>query len=120
VTDVRTELFGARGAINPVLAGAARPTPHQPAGPSGTGPRITFARSGLDVRWPDGQESLLALAEACDVPTRWSCRTGVCHTCVTPVPAGEVEYPTPPLERPEPGAALICGARPVTDVVLDL
>jgi hypothetical protein len=23
--------------------------------------------------------SLLELAEACDVPVRWSCRAGVCH-----------------------------------------
>ena len=27
--------------------------------------------------------SLLELAEACDVPVRWSCRTGVCHNCET-------------------------------------
>ncbi len=26
-------------------------------------------------------ESLLELAEACDVPVRWSCRAGVCHNC---------------------------------------
>jgi ferredoxin-NADP reductase len=120
ITDVRTETFGARGAINPGLVGRALPSPHQPPGTPGTGPRVTFARSGLDVRWPDERKSLLELAEACDVPTRWSCRTGVCHTCLTPVLSGEVEYPTPPLEPPKPGETLICGARPVTDVVLDL
>jgi ferredoxin-NADP reductase len=27
----------------------------------------------------------------CDVPTRWSCRTGVCHTCSTPLLAGAVD-----------------------------
>jgi MOSC domain-containing protein YiiM/ferredoxin-NADP reductase len=120
ITDVRTETFGGRSAINPGLVGVEPPSPHQPPGTPGTGPRITFARSGLDVRWPDGQESILELAEACDVPTRWSCRTGVCHTCVTPVLSGEIVYPTPPLERPRPGEALICSARPVTDLVLDL
>ena len=117
VTDVRTELFGARSAINPGLT-TTRTTPHQPPGSPGTGPQVTFARSGLEVRWQSG--SLLELAEACDVPTRWSCRTGVCHTCVTPLLTGKVEYETPPLEPPPPGETLICSAHPATDVVLDL
>ncbi len=56
---------------------------------------MTFARSGLTVRWPRTQASLLELAEACDVPTRWSCRSGVCHTCVTPLLAGKP--PTRPI-----------------------
>ncbi len=42
---------------------------------------MSFARSGLSVRWGSSFHSLLELAEACDVPVRWSCRTGVCHTC---------------------------------------
>ena len=54
----------------------------------GTGPRITFARSGLAVNWSPDFPSLLELAEACDVPTRYSCRSGVCHTCVTAVIEG--------------------------------
>jgi ferredoxin len=87
---------------------------------AGTGPAVTFARSGLTVPWSDGHPSLLELAEACDVPTRWSCRTGVCHTCVTPVLSGSVEYEPDPLELPAPGEALVCCARPREDVVLDL
>ena len=63
--------------------------PHQPPGPAGTGPEITFARSGLTVHWADEEGSLLQLADDCDVPTRFSCRTGVCHTCVTAVLSGE-------------------------------
>lgn len=117
---VHTELFGARSPINPGLAAADRPGPHQPEGEPGTGPRVTFARSGLTVRWPTTQRSLLDLAESCDVPTRWSCRTGVCHTCVTPVLTGEVTYPNPPLTPPHPGETLICSAQPATDLVLDL
>ncbi|HEV7651087.1 MAG TPA: 2Fe-2S iron-sulfur cluster-binding protein [Actinophytocola sp.] len=63
---------------------------------------------------------VLELAEACDVPTRWSCRTGVCHTCVTPVLSGSVVHDPAPLEPPAPGEALICCARPATDLILDL
>ncbi|WP_439660855.1 MOSC domain-containing protein [Lentzea sp. HUAS TT2] len=115
---IHSELFGARTAINPGLVGTETVAPHQPV-PAGTGPKITFARSGLTVAWRD-DESLLDLAEACDVPTRWSCRTGVCHTCVTPVLSGTVINRPDPLEPPAPGSALICCARPETDLVLDL
>lgn len=114
--EVHTELFGARGAINPGVTRTVR-EPHQPAA-RGTGPEVTFARSGLTVRDTGG--TLLELAEACDVPTRWSCRTGVCHTCAIPVLAGEVAYVREPLERPAPGEALLCCARADTDVVVDL
>jgi ferredoxin len=72
------------------------------------------------VRWADRYGTLLELAEACDVPTRWSCRTGVCHNCITPVLAGEIAYAPPPLEEPGGDQALICCARPVGDIVLDL
>jgi ferredoxin-NADP reductase/MOSC domain-containing protein YiiM len=117
---VYTELFGARTAINPGITDVRPAAPHQPAGPPGTGPQITFARSGLTVRWSDRHRSLLDLAEACDVSTRWSCRTGVCHTCETPLLSGTVDYRPAPLEMPGHGLALICCAQPHDDVVLDL
>jgi ferredoxin-NADP reductase/MOSC domain-containing protein YiiM/ferredoxin len=120
VTDVHSELFGALPAINPGIVGAVPKTPHQPPGEPGTGPRITFARSGIAVPWRTDFGNLLELAEACDVPTRWACRTGVCHTCVTPVLAGDVEYRPDPLEPPAPGQALVCCSRPAADLVLDL
>jgi ferredoxin len=63
---------------------------------------------------------VLELAEACDVPTRWSCRTGVCHTCITPLLAGDITYSPDPLEPPPDGQVLICCARPGTDLVLDM
>ena len=117
---VHTELFGALPAINPGVTDTDRPAPHQPPGPAGTGPQITFARSGLIVRWSGRDRSLLELADACDVPTRWSCRTGVCHTCVTPILAGDVDYAPDPLEPPGPGEVLVCCTQPDGDVVLDL
>jgi ferredoxin len=113
-------LFGAIAAINPGLTARDRPAPHQPPGPPGTGPLVTFARSGLSVRYPEGRGSLLDLADACDVPTRWACRTGVCHTCVTPVLSGDVDYSPDPLEPAPAGQVLPCCARPRTDLVLDM
>ena len=56
--------------------------PHAPKDDTGTGPLVSFARSGIAAHWkPSAYQSILELAEACDVPVRWSCRTGVCHSC---------------------------------------
>jgi ferredoxin len=91
-----------------------------PAGPAGEGPLVSLARSGLDVRWRPEFASLLELAEACDVPVRWSCRTGVCHTCETALVAGTVSYRPDPVDAPAGGNVLICCSQPEGDVVIDL
>ncbi|WP_028637756.1 MOSC and FAD-binding oxidoreductase domain-containing protein [Nocardioides sp. URHA0032] len=119
-TRIHTERFGSRSPINPGVVGAPTPVPHQPPGPPGTGPAVTFGRSGITAAWADGYGSVLELAEACDVPTQWSCRTGVCHTCVTAVLSGSVAYATPPLEAPGADEVLICSATPAADLVVDL
>ena len=119
ITDVHTELFGALGAVNPGVVGAVSVPPHPPAAPPGTGPLVTFARSGLAVPF-DHSATVLELAEACDVPTRWSCRTGVCHLCETPLLSGQVSYRPSPLEPPAEGSLLICCARPDSEIVLDM
>ncbi|MFI5611649.1 MOSC domain-containing protein [Amycolatopsis sp. NPDC051903] len=115
---IHTELFTALDAINPGLVGQATRPPHPPAGPPGTGPVVTFARSGVAAPFPGG--SLLDFAEACDVPARWSCRTGVCQTCLTPVLSGAVDYAPAPLEPPAAGQALLCCSTPRADLVLDM
>ncbi|WP_405988555.1 MOSC domain-containing protein [Streptomyces sp. NBC_00986] len=118
---IHTELFGTLGAINPGLTDHPARAPHQPPGTPGTGPLVTFARSGIAVPFDaDNKGSVLDLADACDVPTRWSCRTGVCHTCVTPLLSGTITYSPDPLEPPADGEILICCARPGTDIVLDM
>jgi len=117
---IHTELFGALPSINPGLAGQTRRPPHQPPGPPGSGPLVTFARSGISTPFANDRRSVLDLADACDVPTRWSCRTGVCHTCVTPLLSGDVSYSPAPLEPPADGEVLICCAQPATDIVLDM
>jgi ferredoxin-NADP reductase len=76
--NVHTEIFGSLEAITPGMVQVDY-TPHLPQGPPGSGPLVSFARSGITVAWDRKFASLLELAEACDVPVRWSCRTGVCH-----------------------------------------
>ena len=117
---IRTELFGARPSVNPGLIGQVRRSPHPPPGPAGTGPLVTFARSGISVPFGMTSRSVLELADACDVPSRWGCRTGVCHTCTTPLLSGGVTYCPDPLEPPADGEVLICCAQPSTDIVLDM
>jgi ferredoxin-NADP reductase/MOSC domain-containing protein YiiM len=117
---IHTEIFGARPGLTPgITAGPARP-PHPPAGEPATGPAVSFVRSDLVVPWPADCPSLLDLAEACDVPARWSCRTGVCHTCETGLLSGDVTYRPEPVDPPAGGDVLICSARPRGPVVLDL
>jgi ferredoxin-NADP reductase/MOSC domain-containing protein YiiM len=117
---IHTEFFAALPSISPGIVGRASKPPHQPPGQPGTGPRVSFARSGVSTRFGDDWHSVLDLADACDVPTRWSCRTGVCHTCVTPLLSGDITYKPDPLELPADGQVLICCARPATDIVLDM
>lgn len=117
---IRTETFGTEETITPGVIDQAMHSPHPPKGPVGTGPQVSFARSGLTVNWSVKYASLLELAEACDVPTRWSCRTGVCHTCVSGLLTGAVAYQPEPLELPARDTVLVCCAQPKTDVAIDL
>lgn len=117
---IHTELFGAGPSSTPGIAASPRRPPHLPTGPSGAGPMVSFARSGLNVRWGPAFHNLLKLAEACDVPVRWACRTGVCHTCETGLVAGKIGYRPAPVDAPLEGNLLICCAQPEGDVVIDL
>ena len=100
---IHTEMFGAGPSITPGIASSPRRSPHLPAGPPGSGALVSFARTGLNVRWGSSFQSLLELAEACDVPVRWSCRTGVCHTCETGLVAGTIGYRPDPVDAPAEG-----------------
>jgi ferredoxin-NADP reductase/MOSC domain-containing protein YiiM len=117
--NVHTEIFGSLEGITPGMA-QVNHTPHLPQGPPGSGPPVSFARSGITANWDPKFTSLLELAEACDVPVRWSCRTGVCHTCMTGLIGGSITYNPEPLERPAPGNVLVCCSQPNADVTLDL
>ncbi len=117
---VHYEVFGAFEQLTPGLVGTAAVPPHPPEGPQGTGPTVAFVRSGLTVKWNEKFKSLLELSEACAVPVRWSCRTGVCHTCESGMIDGRVQYDPQPLDAPASGRVLICCATPLAEVELDL
>jgi ferredoxin-NADP reductase/MOSC domain-containing protein YiiM len=117
---IHSEHFGSGPSITPGIAASPHPPPHLPAGPPGAGPQVSFARSGLNVPWGSAFQSILELAEACDIPTRWSCRTGVCHTCESGLVSGTVAYQPDPIDPPAAGNLLICCSKPKGDVVIDL
>ena len=119
-SHIHTEPFGPAASVTPGIAATATRAPHPPPGQPGKGPTIAFARSDLTIRWSSDYGSLLELAESCDVPVRWSCRTGVCHTCETTLIAGDVDYNPDPVEPAANGSVYICCSQPRDDIVLDL
>jgi ferredoxin-NADP reductase/ferredoxin len=116
---LHSEVFGPGESSTPGII-EQRPPPHAPTGSPGGGPRVSFARSGLSVGWDSRFQSLLELAEACDVPVRWSCRSGVCHSCEVGLIGGSVIYDPDPLDAPAVGNLLVCCSRPRENVVIDL
>jgi ferredoxin-NADP reductase/MOSC domain-containing protein YiiM len=119
--SIYVEVFNGGESRTPGVAAAETKPPHRPPADLETGPLVSFARSGVAAHWnPSAYQSLLELAEACDVPVRWACRTGVCHNCESGLVSGEVAYDPRPLDLPATGNLLICCSRPTGDVVVDL
>ena len=118
---IHVEVFNGGESVTPGLVGGSARTPHRPAGDTNDGPLVSFARSGIAAHWrPAAYQNILELAEACDVPVRWSCRAGVCHNCESGLVSGSVAYGPEPLERPVDGNVLVCCSRPNGNVVVDL
>jgi len=118
---IHLEIFNGGESMTPGVVGTSTPSPHLPAGDSNTGPQVSFARSGITAHWnASAYQSILELAEACSVPVRWSCRTGVCHTCESGLVSGVITYGPAPLEKPADGNLLVCCSQPNSDVVVDL
>jgi ferredoxin-NADP reductase/MOSC domain-containing protein YiiM/ferredoxin len=114
------EVFGPTMLAAAMGVGAETRAPHIPDGSPGTGPMISFVRSGLAVPWNDKFKNILEFAEACSVQVQWSCRTGVCHYCECSLIEGQLRYRPDPLESPAKGNALICCSTPASDIQLDL
>jgi ferredoxin-NADP reductase/MOSC domain-containing protein YiiM len=118
---IHVELFNGSEPMTPGVVGAGTRAPHIPERDAGTGLLVSFARSGIAAHWNvSAYQSILELAEACDVPVRWSCRTGVCHSCESGLVSGRVVYGPEPLEQPAEGNLLVCCSQPIQDVVIDL
>jgi ferredoxin-NADP reductase/MOSC domain-containing protein YiiM/ferredoxin len=118
---IHVEIFVGSESMTPGIIGAAKRAPHLPNDDANTGPVVSFARSRIAAHWnASAYNSILELAEACDVPVRWSCRTGVCHTCESGLISGSVVYEPQPLDKPADGNVLVCCSQPTRDVVIDL
>ena len=118
---IHLEIFNGSESMTPGVVGQPTRTPHLPEDDANTGALVTFARSGIAAHWKaSAYNSILELAEACDVPVRWSCRTGVCHSCESGLVSGAVVYGPEPLDKPADGNLLICCSQPIRDVVIDL
>ena len=118
---IHLELFNGSEPLTPGVVGAATRAPHLPASDATPVRWSSFARSGIAAHWnASAYQSILELAEACDVPVRWSCRTGVCHNCESGLVSGAVAYGPEPLDKPADGNLLVCCSRPTGDVVIDL
>jgi ferredoxin len=118
---IHIEMFNGGESRTPGIVGAAVRGPHLPEDDADAGPLVSFGRSGIAAHWNASRyQSILELAEACDVPVRWACRTGVCHNCESGLVSGAVSYKPQPLDEPTDGNLLVCCSRPVGDVVIDL
>jgi len=118
---IRLEIFSGTESMTPGVVKAPAKIPHVPADDPIAGPLVSFARSGVAAHWKaSAYKSILELAEVCDVPVRWSCRTGVCHSCESGLVSGEVIYGPEPLDKPADGNVLVCCSQPDGDVVIDL
>lgn len=71
--QIHVEIFNGSESMTPGVVGVATRAPHLPKDDANTGPLVSFARSGIAVHWKaSAYQSILELAEACDVPVRWS------------------------------------------------
>jgi ferredoxin-NADP reductase/MOSC domain-containing protein YiiM len=119
--QIHVELFNGSESMTPGVVKQPTRTPHPPKDDANTGPLVSFARSGIAAHWNGAAyQSILELAEACDVPVRWSCRTGVCHSCESGLVSGAVVYGPEPLDPPADGNLLVCCSQPIHDVIIDL
>jgi len=118
---IHSEVFNGGQSMTPGVVDATTRTPHPPNNAAQTGPLVSFARCAISAHWDASRyANLLELAEACDVPVRWACRTGVCHNCESGLVSGEVVYEPEPLDKPADGNLLVCCSHPASDVVIDL
>jgi ferredoxin len=89
--------------------------------PDGAGRLRRCCGAKLAAHWKaSAYKSILELAEACDVPVRWSCLTSVCHNCESGLVSGAVVYGPEPLDKPADGNLLVCCSQPIRGVVIDL
>lgn len=100
-------------------------TPKQAAPDIGLAPdapfMVEFRQSGVSANWTQSAGTILELAEANGVEPDFVCRSGMCHSCLSVVLAGEFEYIYDGVVTPVgDDEVLICSARPTSDLVVDV
>lgn len=91
-----------------------------PEAAAANGIMVTFRQSDISVPWDSAKETILDLAEANGMSPAFSCRGGVCQTCILNLIEGEIEYVVDGAFPPEEeGKVLICSSAPKTDIVID-
>lgn len=81
---------------------------------------VEFYKSELKVNWNPSYESILDLAEAHGLSPDYSCRSGICHTCICKLAHGEVDYVMEPMDLPKKSNVLICCSKPKTNIVIEI
>lgn len=85
--------------------------------------RIELIRAGQSqVIEADGSRSILESAELAGIDLPFSCRAGVCNTCVGRVRQGQIaqdEVANLPPERVDEGFCLLCVAYPRSDLIIE-
>ena len=82
---------------------------------------VVFAQSDRTLTWTPEDGTLLEFAEANNIDPEFSCRQGICLTCMCQLKEGEVKYLEEPSGEPDEGAVLICISKPKSNkLVLDL
>ncbi|MEO1527460.1 MAG: FAD-binding oxidoreductase [Planctomycetota bacterium] len=83
------------------------------------GPSFDVRIEDRQLKWQPHHGTLLELAEMNDVEVESSCREGDCGACVRRLISGQVSYETDPSCDRESDEAVLCVARPVSDLHLD-
>ena len=91
---IHYEFFGPASAVSE-RAKVATPKRVAEAAQCCTDLEVTFSTSGVRANWNPSFESILDLAEANGLSPDYSCRSGVCQTCVAGIEEGEVRYSLP-------------------------
>ena len=88
--------------------------------PQVTNLRVRYERHDVEHAWDGEVDSLLPFTEKRGIEVDSLCWGGVCGTCRTPLKRGTISYHLMPEVNLRDGEILLCIARPVTDLVLDL
>ncbi len=81
---------------------------------------IEVRSSGKRLIWDDTADSLLSFLESHGENPPFSCRAGVCASCLQDLVSGDVDYVEDPLDEVPSGKVLLCCCKPATSIVLNL